>query len=505
MSYDVVVPTSGRETLAALLVALGRGPGPLPERIVVVDDRPAPAGPLALGDAPELLRARIEVHAGEGRGPAAARNAGWRRARSRWVAFLDDDVLPQAGWRQALARDIDALSDRAVGSQGRIRVPMPTERRPTDWERNTAGLERARWATADMAYRRDVLAALGGFDERFPRAYREDADLGLRVLDAGWEIAEGKRTTVHPVRPAPRLVSVALQAGNADDVLMRAFHGPGWRARADAPPGRLRRHLTTTIAGAAGALALASRGPTKASAALLGAWLAGTGELAWNRIAPGPRNRSEVATMLVTSALIPPAATAHWIRGHLNRRRLLRQAATKRRMPEAVLLDRDGTLIHDVPYNGDPSRVEPLPGTVEALDGLRAAGVQLAVISNQSGVGRGLIAERDVAAVNSRVEELLGPLGPWLVCPHAPGDGCRCRKPLPGLVLAAADRLGVSPESCVVIGDIGADIEAAHAAGARGVLVPTAATRQEEVAAAPEVAGSLREAVETILAPGGGG
>jgi histidinol-phosphate phosphatase family protein len=174
-------------------------------------------------------------------------------------------------------------------------------------------------------------------------------------------------------------------------------------------------------------------------------------------------------------------------------------------LPEAVLLDRDGTLIHDVPYNGDPSRVEPLPGTVEALDGLRAAGVQLAVISNQSGVGRGLIAERDVAAVNSRVEELLGPLGPWLVCPHAPGDGCRCRKPLPGLVLAAADRLGVSPESCVVIGDIGADIEAAHAAGARGVLVPTAATRQEEVAAAPAVAGSLREAVETILAPGGGG
>jgi histidinol-phosphate phosphatase family protein len=188
----------------------------------------------------------------------------------------------------------------------------------------------------------------------------------------------------------------------------------------------------------------------------------------------------------------------------MNRRRLLRQSPSKRSLPQAVLLDRDGTLIHDVPYNGDPSRVEPLPGAVEALDGLRAAGVQLAVISNQSGVGRGLIADRDVAAVNSRVEELLGPLGPWLVCPHAPADGCRCRKPLPGLVLAAAERLGVSPESCVVIGDIGADMEAAQAAGARGVLVPTKATRREEVAAAPVVAGSLREAVETILAPEGG-
>jgi len=140
-----------------------------------------------------------------------------------------------------------------------------------------------------------------------------------------------------------------------------------------------------------------------------------------------------------------------------------------------------------------------MPGAREALDRLRAAGVRLAVVSNQSGIGRGILTETQVAAVNRRIEDLLGPLGPWLVCPHAPDAGCDCRKPAPGLVLAAARRLGVEPERCAVVGDIGADVEAARAAGARGVLVPTPRTRREEVAAAPERADDLREAVDLLL------
>ena len=167
--------------------------------------------------------------------------------------------------------------------------------------------------------------------------------------------------------------------------------------------------------------------------------------------------------------------------------------------PEAVLLDRDGTLIVDVPYNGDPDQVAPVPGARAALDRLRAAGVPLAVVSNQSGVARGLITRENVAAVNRRVEELLGPIGPWAVCPHGPDDGCDCRKPAPGLILRAAAELGVPPECCALIGDIGADVEAARAAGARGVLVPTPRTRPEEVEAAPEVAPDLPTAVEMLI------
>ncbi|MGH9263383.1 MAG: D-glycero-alpha-D-manno-heptose-1,7-bisphosphate 7-phosphatase [Acidimicrobiales bacterium] len=167
--------------------------------------------------------------------------------------------------------------------------------------------------------------------------------------------------------------------------------------------------------------------------------------------------------------------------------------------PAAVLLDRDGTLVDDVPYNADPARVVPVPGAAQALARLRGAGVSLALVSNQSGVARGLMTLADVEAVNRRVEELLGPLGPWLVCPHGPGDGCDCRKPAPGMVLAAAAALGVDPADCVLIGDIGADVEAAQAAGARAILVPTPATLPEEVAAAPEVAATLEEAVDLLL------
>ncbi|HEX3213834.1 MAG TPA: HAD-IIIA family hydrolase, partial [Actinomycetota bacterium] len=207
------------------------------------------------------------------------------------------------------------------------------------------------------------------------------------------------------------------------------------------------------------------------------------------------------------SVLMPPVATWWWLSGWVrlpwtlaDRERAPRPAGP----PKAVLFDRDGTLVADVPYNGDPGRVVLMPGAREALDRLRAAGVATAVVSNQSGVGRGYLRVEQVEAVNRRVEELVGPLGPWLVCMHGPGEGCGCRKPAPGLIEAAAGALGVDVRECVVIGDIGADVEAARAAGARGVLVPTAVTRDEEVAAAPEVAADLLRAVELVLGPSEG-
>ena len=500
MTYDVVIPTTGRPSLERLLAALAGAQGPSPDRVLVVDDRPDRSQPLLVPGAAAGLP--VELLAGRAGGPAAARNAGWRAASAEWVAFLDDDVEIERDWPAALARDLDGLPARTAGSQGRIRVPLPGERRPTDWERNVRGLEDAVWATADMAYRRDALERLGGFDERFPRAYREDAELALRALRAGWSLARGARRVVHPVRPAGWAASVRLQEGNADDALMRALHGRRWRDEAQAPPGRLAANLATTAVGAAGIAAVATgrRGP---ALALGSAWAVATLHFAAQRIASGPRTIDELGRMLVTSAIIPPAATLHRLRGEIGARMAVAGPRGRERLParapSAVLLDRDGTLVVDVPYNGDPAKVRPMPGAREAVDRLRRAGVKLAVISNQSGIGRGMLTAGEVAAVNARVEELFGSLGPWLVCPHAPDAGCDCRKPRPGLVLGAAERLRVAPRRCAVIGDIGADVEAARAAGARGVLVPTPVTRAEEIRAAPEVAPDLGSAVDLLI------
>jgi HAD superfamily hydrolase (TIGR01662 family) len=196
--------------------------------------------------------------------------------------------------------------------------------------------------------------------------------------------------------------------------------------------------------------------------------------------------------MLVTSIAIPPLATYHWLRGRLAVRRL-------GRLPAAVFFDRDGTLVEDVPYNGDPDRVRAIPGARRALDRLRERGIPIAIVSNQSGIARGLLTKEQVEAVNRRVEELVGPVAVWSYCPHGPDDGCECRKPAPGLVRFAARKLGVRPDRCAVVGDTGADVGAARVAGARAVLVPTDVTRPEEVAAAPEVAPNLEAAVDLLL------
>ncbi|WP_077801563.1 glycosyltransferase [Streptomyces sp. JHA26] len=315
--YAVVIPTLVRGTLADCLAALAAATGPRPDEIVLVDDRPAPdADPAALEHPLSVLGdlRRRTVVLRSGAGPAAARNTGIRAVTSPWTAFLDDDVQVGPHWCDQLVQDLAEAAPDTGAVQGVIAVPLPGERRPTDWERGTAALARAHWITADMAYRTDVLKRVHGFDERFPRAFREDADLALRVLDAGWRIQRGRRTTRHPVRPASRWASLRQQRGNADDALMRRLHGPDWWSKAMAPRGRIRRHVAITAAGALALALAAARRPRAAALAGLG-WAAGTAEFAWARIAPGPRTRDEVTTMLVTSALIPPAATWHRLRG----------------------------------------------------------------------------------------------------------------------------------------------------------------------------------------------
>jgi glycosyltransferase involved in cell wall biosynthesis len=332
---SIVIPTVGRPSLATLLKALAPPDGviPIPLELILVDDRRDRSVPLA--PIPSALAPVTRVVPGFAAGPAAARNVGWRAATYPWIAFLDDDVVPAPDWLGALEEDLD-VDDQVAGVQGVVAVPLPADRRPTDWERVTSGLADSKWITADMAYRREALTGVGGFDERFPRAFREDADLAFRVRRAGGTLTVGRRQVTHPVRPESAWVSVRTQAGNADDALLRRLYGPRWRELLEVPPGRRPRHAAVTAAGllVVGSLGAAvglsglsprSRRLVRAVGTLAGAaWLAGTAEFAVARIAPGPRGAGEVSRMVATSALIPPYAMAHWLRGWLRASRVHR-------------------------------------------------------------------------------------------------------------------------------------------------------------------------------------
>jgi histidinol-phosphate phosphatase family protein len=487
----IVIPSIGRESLYRLLAALETMPGPRPAEIVVVDDRPHPQPAISIdGHLP------VVVLQSGGRGPAAARNLGWRATATRWVAFLDDDVMPAQDWLDALATDlVVAEAADAAGSQGVLEVPRAAGRRATDDDRRTQRLATARWITADMVYRRDVLVASGGFDDRFPRAYREDSDLALRITEAGHRIVGGSRRAVHPVAAATPLSSVRAQVGNRDNALMRRKFGRGWRRRIGEGAGRLPAHAATTAA-AVCAVVVTVLGRPRLGVLAAAAWTSLTAQFAIRRFLPGPHTPGEAARIGMTSVLIPPAAVWHRLVGEWTHRRAVAEPVL------AVLLDRDDTIIEDGPFLDDPNGVRPLPGAVAALKRLRARGLLLAVVTNQSGVARGLISPEQLRAVNAEVDVALGPFDSWQVCVHDDGDGCECRKPRPGMVEAAAAALGVPPRRCLMIGDTGGDVNAALAANARAVLVPTARTRVAEISRArmqARVAATLAEAVSMVL------
>lgn len=145
----------------------------------------------------------------------------------------------------------------------------------------------------------------------------------------------------------------------------------------------------------------------------------------------------------------------------------------------ALLLDRDETLNHDPGYLNDPGLVRLLPGVLEGLTRLKKAGFQFFVLTNQSGVARGLISKDQLSSVNARITELLAESGilieKFYVCPHSDEDKCGCRKPLPGLVEAFLADYPYTAKDCFIVGDKLRDIEAAEGRGIRGILLASAA------------------------------
>lgn len=159
-------------------------------------------------------------------------------------------------------------------------------------------------------------------------------------------------------------------------------------------------------------------------------------------------------------------------------------------MNRAVFLDRDGTLNREVDFVRSPAQLEVLPGVPEALRRLDAAGYRLVVVTNQSGIARGYLDEAMLARIHATLHERLGrlPLA-WLHCPHHPdgahgyGRACDCRKPAPGLLLAARDLLGVELAGSVIVGDSARDLLPARGLGLTTIHVrsgkPFAAEQQK--------------------------
>ncbi|MDI9682000.1 glycosyltransferase family 2 protein, partial [Burkholderia cenocepacia] len=229
---SVVVPTYRRPDLLercldALCVQVF---DPTTYEIVVVDDDPAGSARAVV----DACRARVTdvpviryMTAPDTQGPAGARNVGWRSAGGALIAFTDDDTIPDPTWLRHGAAALLA-EPSAAAAAGRIDVPLRP--RPTDYERDAAGLAHAEFATANCFVRRAALERVGGFDERFTRAWREDADLMFALREHAGPIVDADAARiVHPVRPARWGSSIGAQSKVYFDALLYKKHRTTYR------------------------------------------------------------------------------------------------------------------------------------------------------------------------------------------------------------------------------------------------------------------------------------
>lgn len=313
---SVVVPTCGRPNLLRrCLFALVRQriAGNTYEIVVADDGHSDETRQLVRrldrtnADGPRVRYVRSPTARG---GPAGARNAGWHAARAPVIAFTDDDTIPARDW---LSEGLRALEPGIASVTGRTRVPVPLA--PTDWHRNTAGLERGEFITANCFVRREVLEDIGGFDERFRRPWREDSDLHFAMLERELRVERAPRALVlHPVRDAPWGVSAKIQRNVYFDALLYKKHPHLYRTRiSSGAPLRYYVAVATLGVGVVGLL----RGAPLVAAGAGAVWLAWTVGFTAYRLRHTSRDPRHVAEMFYTSAVIPPLAVYWRIAGAL--------------------------------------------------------------------------------------------------------------------------------------------------------------------------------------------
>jgi GT2 family glycosyltransferase len=308
LKVSVVVPTCGRpQLLRDCLRSLAKqdlDDGAF--EIIVVDDGSPPATQAANAAVVQRLahaRPGLALHyvwCARNRGPAAARNTGWRKAAAPVVAFTDDDTRPLRDWLRVGLAAIEGC-DAVAG-----RIVVPVSEQPTDYERDTAGLAHASFVTANAFVRKAALAAVGGFDERYRIAWREDADLEFALREQGFRIRRAPRAiVVHPVRQARWGVSVLQQRKVLFDALLYKKHPRDYRASIRRIPPW---HYYAATAALVGVVIALARGNGTLALLLAVPWLAITVTFCARRLARTRRDPSHVLEMIATSVLIPPVS-----------------------------------------------------------------------------------------------------------------------------------------------------------------------------------------------------
>lgn len=311
MRISVVVPTYRRPDLLERCLACLAAQRLDPEsfEVVVADDAASDATRTQVERWAATIRPALHyVPVTANHGPAAARNRGWEVARGELIAFTDDDCQPDPDWLAAGLATLDAGADAVAG---RVIVPLPE--RPTDYERNEAGLATAAFVTANCFVRRSLLQAVGGFDERFQLAWREDSDLHFALLRRGVSIVRAPGAIVrHPVRPAPWGVSLRQQAKSRFNALLYRKHPQLYRQHIRrGPPWLSYAAVLALVAALGGTLA---RQPVIAIASWA-IWIGLTLRFTHRRLRGTSRAPAHVAEMLVTSVLIPPLSIYWRLRG----------------------------------------------------------------------------------------------------------------------------------------------------------------------------------------------
>lgn len=309
-AITVIVPTYQRlPVLSRCLGALARQQLPTGVRfdVLVVSDCPDPAVAALIDRFNREKRLTVWcLQQAQRRGPAAARNRGWQATDSPFIAFTDDDCLPEPGW---LATGLAGLQAGAPVLTGRVVMPLPDQ--PTHHDRTTALLETAEFVTANLFCRRDVLAQVGGFDEQFDSAWREDSDLHFKLLEAGIPIQScPDAVIVHPLRPAPWYASMRDERKNRYDALLYRRHPQLFRQRIPTYKPLVTRYYASVISAVLGLLALLTNRPTLATGCLF-VWLALTGWLVYDRLS-ARSVRWQTLFQSVLTSLATPFLSVYW-------------------------------------------------------------------------------------------------------------------------------------------------------------------------------------------------